>query len=215
MASASDEEQQDPRPIKQEPAAEEGSGGFLPDMSRSGNGQAPPDAADGNDHEMGDSSNSNSNNNNLDGGAAVESRASTASKSVASTTNDNTNNNGSNSSSSKKKKGTAAAVKGPSKRGRPGGGKKTKGGGGKKAKTDAAGKQPGVDGGNSSESDSGPYCLCRGPDDHRFMIACDRCEDWFHGECIGMDKHTGENLVQKYICPNCTDGGRYATRYKK
>ncbi|KAK3996916.1 Set1 complex component spp1 [Cladorrhinum sp. PSN332] len=70
-------------------------------------------------------------------------------------------------------------------------------------------------GGNSSESDSGPYCLCRGPDNHRFMIACDRCEDWFHGECIGMDKWTGENLVQKYICPNCTDGGRYATRYKK
>ncbi|KAK3901179.1 Set1 complex component spp1 [Staphylotrichum tortipilum] len=136
---------------------------------------------------------------------------------------------------SKKKKGTAAAVKAAPKRARPGtsGGKKPKGGGGsnsKKAKTDALSsssttKRPGsgaatVDGGeggdgNSSESDNGPYCLCRGPDDHRFMIACDRCEDWFHGECIGMDKHTGENLVQKYICPNCTDGGRYATRYKK
>ncbi|KAK4168604.1 Set1 complex component spp1 [Cladorrhinum sp. PSN259] len=70
-------------------------------------------------------------------------------------------------------------------------------------------------GGNSSESDSGPYCLCRGPDNHRFMIACDRCEDWFHGDCIGMDKWTGENLVQKYICPNCSDGDRYVTRYKK
>ncbi|KAK4466708.1 Set1 complex component spp1 [Cladorrhinum samala] len=73
----------------------------------------------------------------------------------------------------------------------------------------------GPGGGNSSESDSGPYCLCRGPDNHRFMIACDRCEDWFHGECIGMDKWTGENLVQKYICPNCSDGDRYVTRYKK
>ncbi|KAK4232279.1 hypothetical protein QBC38DRAFT_463638 [Podospora fimiseda] len=70
-------------------------------------------------------------------------------------------------------------------------------------------------GGNTSESDSGPYCLCRGPDNHRFMIACDRCEDWFHGECIGMDKWTGENLVQKYICPNCSDNDRYVTRYKK
>jgi COMPASS component SPP1 len=130
---------------------------------------------------------------------------------------------------SKKKKGTAATVKGSAKRARPGtgsssgGAKKAKSGAPKKAKTDGA-KQSGVgdadgadgaDGGNSSESDNGPYCLCRGPDDHRFMIACDRCEDWFHGECIGMDKHTGENLVQKYICPNCTDGGRYATRYKK
>lgn len=120
----------------------------------------------------------------------------------------------------KKKKGTAAAVSAPSKRARPGAGsKKAKGGGPKRAKTGASAKQPGgpqtTDGGNSSESDNGPYCLCRGPDDHRFMIACDRCEDWFHGECIGMDKHTGESLVQKYICPNCTEGGRYATRYKK
>ncbi|KAK4042516.1 Set1 complex component spp1 [Parachaetomium inaequale] len=119
---------------------------------------------------------------------------------------------------SKKKKGTAAAVKAPPKRARPGAGaKKPKGGGSKKARSDAPTKHAGdaADGGNSSESDNGPYCLCRGPDDHRFMIACDRCEDWFHGECIGMDKHTGESLVQKYICPNCTDGGRYATRYKK
>ncbi len=69
--------------------------------------------------------------------------------------------------------------------------------------------------GSQSESDSGPYCLCRGPDNHRFMIACDRCEDWFHGDCIGMDKYTGENLVQKYICPNCSEGDRYVTRYKK
>ncbi|KAL2016502.1 hypothetical protein VTK56DRAFT_3465 [Thermocarpiscus australiensis] len=133
---------------------------------------------------------------------------------------------------SKKKKGTASAVKAPPKRARTAGGaagtKKAKGGGTKKAKTNAASKQPGTgvnadagadtaddNGNDSSESDNGPYCLCRGPDDHRFMIACDRCEDWFHGECIGMDKHTGENLVQKYICPNCTDGGRCTTRYKK
>ncbi|KXX79263.1 Set1 complex component spp1 [Madurella mycetomatis] len=130
---------------------------------------------------------------------------------------------------SKKKKGMASVVKPPPKRGRPGQGaagtaKKAKGGGSKKAKANAsskrttggdAGAADGNEDGDSSESDNGPYCLCRGPDDHRFMIACDRCEDWFHGECIGMDKHTGENLVQKYICPNCTDGGRYATRYKK
>jgi COMPASS component SPP1 len=125
----------------------------------------------------------------------------------------------------KKKKGIAAAVKAPkrTKPGAPGGAKKPRTGGPKKARTDASSKQPGGGGGGStagdddgdSESDSGPYCLCRGPDDHRFMIACDRCEDWFHGACIGMDKHTGEKLVQKYICPNCSEGGRYTTRYKK
>ncbi|KAL2117903.1 hypothetical protein VTJ04DRAFT_7563 [Mycothermus thermophilus] len=122
---------------------------------------------------------------------------------------------------SKKKKGTASTVKPTPKRARPGtsAAKKTKGGTSKKTKTATATKQADgtgpADAGNSSESDNGPYCLCRGPDDHRFMIACDRCEDWFHGECIGMDKHTGENLVQRYICPNCTEGGRYTTRYKK
>ncbi|KAK4137014.1 hypothetical protein BT67DRAFT_432726 [Trichocladium antarcticum] len=134
--------------------------------------------------------------------------------------------NNSKAVSAKKKKGTAAAIKAPKrpKPGAPGGAKRSKPGRPKKVRTDASSKQPGVgssvasdDGrdGGDSESDSGPYCLCRGPDDHRFMIACDRCEDWFHGACIGMDKHTGEKLVQKYICPNCTEGGRYTTRYKK
>ena len=76
----------------------------------------------------------------------------------------------------------------------------------------------GQDGGGSgmSESDSGPYCICGGPDNHRFMIACDRCEDWFHGECINMDKFTGENLVQRYICPRCSVScPGLVTRYKK
>ncbi|KAK3372002.1 hypothetical protein B0H63DRAFT_496729 [Podospora didyma] len=129
----------------------------------------------------------------------------------------------------KKKRGTASVIKAPKRsrgggrgggggigrRGRSGGGrKKSIGGGGE------GGSSPGPSSsmvGNSSgaESDSGPYCLCRGPDDHKFMIACDRCEDWFHGACIGMDKYTGEVLVQKYICPNCRVDGLYLTRYKK
>ncbi|KAK3310875.1 uncharacterized protein B0T15DRAFT_386252 [Chaetomium strumarium] len=164
------------------------------DMSPQGNGQVP--TSDGIDREM------------RDDGSSVGDAASSAPKTAA----------------SKKKKGAASTVKAPSKRARPstggGGAKKTKRGGTKKAKADASSRPTGAadtvaDAGNTSESDNGPYCLCRGPDDHRFMIACDRCEDWFHGECIGMDKHTGENLVQKYICPNCTDGGRYTTRYKK
>lgn len=140
-----------------------------------------------------------------------------------------------------KKKGTAAPIKGP-KRGGKGGGPTKKGGSSsktsgpraKKAKTETAPRRGSVsaapasssvnggdgdgDGSGSGEesgSDQGIYCICRGPDNHRFMIACDRCEDWFHGDCIGMDKYTGENLVQRYICPNCTDGRLRVTRYKK
>lgn len=125
------------------------------------------------------------------------------------------------SATAKKKKGTASIVK-ASKRGK-GGAKKPRAASKKTkrasadanadADADAAGDTG--DGEESDESDSGPYCICRGPDNHRFMIACDQCEDWFHGDCIGMDKYTGENLVQRYICPNCTDGKMYVTRYKK
>ncbi|KAF4124410.1 COMPASS component SPP1 [Geosmithia morbida] len=66
----------------------------------------------------------------------------------------------------------------------------------------------------SDESDNGPYCLCRGPDDHRWMICCERCEDWFHGECINLDKSIGESLIEKFVCPNCTTES-VSTIYKK
>ncbi|KAI1494006.1 hypothetical protein F5X96DRAFT_619466 [Biscogniauxia mediterranea] len=76
---------------------------------------------------------------------------------------------------------------------------------------------PGANGGSSDddETDNGPYCICRGPDDHRWMISCDVCEDWFHGECVSLDKETGEKLVERFVCPRCTDGKRHYTKYKK
>jgi COMPASS component SPP1 len=118
----------------------------------------------------------------------------------------------------KKKKGTASVVKN-SKRAK-GGRRSSKTA---KKKGDAASSQQassphggeGSDDDSGSESDQNVYCICRGPDNHRFMIACDRCEDWFHGDCVGMDKYTGENLVQRYICPKCYEEKRYVTRYKK
>lgn len=30
------------------------------------------------------------------------------------------------------------------------------------------------------------YCLCRGPNDGTFMVECDECEQWFHGECVNL-----------------------------
>ncbi|KAI5860717.1 hypothetical protein GGS23DRAFT_599235 [Durotheca rogersii] len=68
---------------------------------------------------------------------------------------------------------------------------------------------------SDDETDNGPYCICRGPDDHRWMISCDVCEDWFHGECVSLDKETGEKLVERFVCPNCTDGKANYTKYKK
>lgn len=127
------------------------------------------------------------------------------------------------------KKGKATVVKVPRRGG--GGSKKSKSSKSKKAaparRGSAAGtgadgddivpdeEENGDDGDESDDgSDSGPYCICRGPDNHKFMIFCESCEDWFHGECVKMDKYTGENLVQRYICPNCTTD-RDFTRYKK
>lgn len=78
----------------------------------------------------------------------------------------------------------------------------------------AAGEDDEESDGSDDESDNGPYCICRGPDDHRWMICCEKCEDWFHGECIKLDKNIGESLIEKFICPNCTDD-TITTLYQK
>lgn len=42
---------------------------------------------------------------------------------------------------------------------------------------------------------------------NRFMICCDRCEEWFHGDCVGITEARGrlmERNGEDYICPNCT-----------
>ena len=122
--------------------------------------------------------------------------------------------------SAAKKKGTASTKKGIKK---PSKVPKSKGGGpgGKKSASKSAKNGAGAENdGESSddgddETDNGPYCICRGPDDHRWMIGCDVCEDWFHGECVQLDKETGEELVERFVCPNCTDGRRNYTKYRK
>lgn len=114
-----------------------------------------------------------------------------------------------------KKKGTAAIKKAPR---RPKG-SGPKGGRPRKqtdnASTTSTNPQEDGDGGSDEESDHGPYCICRGPDDHRFMISCDGCEDWFHGECVNIAKDVGENLIERFVCPNCTDGDKNVTLFKK
>lgn len=36
----------------------------------------------------------------------------------------------------------------------------------------------------------------------RFYICCDRCQDWFHGRCVGILQSEADN-IDEYICPNC------------
>ncbi|KAF4444043.1 Set1 complex component spp1 [Fusarium austroafricanum] len=112
-----------------------------------------------------------------------------------------------------RKKGTASTVKKTPKRPKNTGGPRAV----KKAKAAqaaSAGEAPESAGSELEESDHGPYCLCRGADDHRWMICCENCEDWFHGECINMNKEIGESLIEKFICPLCTNEN-LTTLYKK
>ncbi|KAF2656206.1 hypothetical protein K491DRAFT_597415 [Lophiostoma macrostomum CBS 122681] len=138
-----------------------------------------------------------------------------------------------------KKKGTAAPKKPPSKKrrldtdvdpavrsttpSRPSQSLKPNGKNRSHAGTPAAGSSPAPDNSSqvhaseddaeSSEDDT-LYCICRKPDNHKWMIGCDGgCDDWFHGSCVNMQQ-ADEDLVDKFICPNCEAGGRGETTWK-
>ncbi|KAL8928118.1 MAG: hypothetical protein Q9172_001028 [Xanthocarpia lactea] len=50
---------------------------------------------------------------------------------------------------------------------------------------------------DEDEDEDGVFCICRGPDNHTWMIACDgSCDDWFHGKCINMTEKEGD-LIEK------------------
>ena len=53
-----------------------------------------------------------------------------------------------------------------------------------------------------------PYCLCRQPWQNRFMIACDFCNEWFHGAaggaCVDVTATDAAN-IDKWACPNCSN----------
>ncbi|VDP92932.1 unnamed protein product, partial [Echinostoma caproni] len=50
------------------------------------------------------------------------------------------------------------------------------------------------------------YCLCRTPyDPGRVYIACDRCDEWYHAECVGLTSQQAATHAGTYICPRCTD----------
>lgn len=63
--------------------------------------------------------------------------------------------------------------------------------------------------------DGDVYCICRKPDNGTFMIGCDgTCDDWFHGKCVKIEERN-KNLIDKYICPKCTEAGVGKTTWKR
>lgn len=47
------------------------------------------------------------------------------------------------------------------------------------------------------------YCSCNGFNIGHFMIGCEVCEKWFHGDCVHLTKEQGESLTS-WTCPGCT-----------
>lgn len=48
--------------------------------------------------------------------------------------------------------------------------------------------------------------LARAPS--RFMVGCGRCDDWFHGDCVGLDLakvREMEEEDQMYVCLKCCE----------
>jgi PHD-finger len=61
------------------------------------------------------------------------------------------------------------------------------------------------DGSWASEDDPDRlWCICKQPHNNRFMICCDKCEDWFHGKCVNVTrKMESEMQGKEWRCPNC------------
>ena len=46
------------------------------------------------------------------------------------------------------------------------------------------------------------YCICRLPDRGDKMVFCDRCKEWYHFVCIGLDLDS--DLDDTWLCTNCS-----------
>eukprot|EP00941_MAST-03F_sp_MAST-3F-sp1_P004593 g4593.t1 len=72
----------------------------------------------------------------------------------------------------------------------------------------------------TSENGEVCYCLCRGPDDGRFMTACEECGSWFHGACVGIDaklQKEYETGASVFRCKPCLvkNGKEYTLKMPK
>uniref|UniRef100_A0A8C7GWZ6 Bromodomain PHD finger transcription factor n=1 Tax=Oncorhynchus kisutch TaxID=8019 RepID=A0A8C7GWZ6_ONCKI len=47
------------------------------------------------------------------------------------------------------------------------------------------------------------YCVCKTPyDEAKFYIGCDRCQNWYHGRCVGILQSEATH-IDEYVCPQC------------
>merc|ERR1712048_915835 len=48
------------------------------------------------------------------------------------------------------------------------------------------------------------FCICRSSDIERFMIACEKCNEWFHGDCINVSRKKAKN-IEEWFCSKCLE----------
>ncbi|XP_061544937.1 CXXC-type zinc finger protein 1b isoform X2 [Phycodurus eques] len=48
------------------------------------------------------------------------------------------------------------------------------------------------------------YCICRKPHINCFMIGCDNCNEWFHGNCINITEKMAK-AIREWYCMRCRD----------
>ncbi|XP_066500662.1 CXXC-type zinc finger protein 1a isoform X2 [Hoplias malabaricus] len=61
------------------------------------------------------------------------------------------------------------------------------------------------------------YCICRKPDINCFMIGCDNCNEWFHGDCINISEKMAKTIRVWYceVCRSKDDSLEIKLRPKK
>ena len=52
------------------------------------------------------------------------------------------------------------------------------------------------------------YCTCRMPEGSDFMVCCDRCSEWYHGDCVTVPQEIRKNQNNEVVwqCPRCLSG---------
>ncbi|KAK4468202.1 hypothetical protein MN116_008361 [Schistosoma mekongi] len=59
------------------------------------------------------------------------------------------------------------------------------------------------------------WCICRQPHDERFMICCDLCDEWYHGDCVGIKPEEGKRMEKneiEFVCDSCKLMGAYTDK---
>eukprot|EP00742_Colponemidia_sp_Colp-10_P006265 GILJ01006714.1.p1 GENE.GILJ01006714.1~~GILJ01006714.1.p1 ORF type:complete len:278 (-),score=26.88 GILJ01006714.1:377-1210(-) len=53
------------------------------------------------------------------------------------------------------------------------------------------------------------YCICREPENpDRTMVCCDKCAEWYHPHCIGLNVPDDKLDTLEFICDNCNGSGK-------